>query len=49
MFCCRHDSDQDGVVTVKEVSLICRTIGFNPPEAELQAPHPAYWKEQTFL
>ena len=33
---CRLDSDQDGAVSVKEVSLVCRAIGFNPPEAELQ-------------
>ena len=32
----RYDSDNDGVVTVKEVSLVFRSIGYNPTEAELQ-------------
>ena len=32
----RCDNDNDGVVSVREVSQVCRTIGFNPPEAELQ-------------
>ena len=32
----RFDSDNDGVVSVKEVSLVFRSIGCNPTEAELQ-------------
>jgi len=32
----RFDSDNDGVVSVREVSLVFRSIGYNPTEAELQ-------------
>ena len=39
----RWDNDNDGVVSVKEVSQVCRTIGFNPPEAELQVGQTKYF------
>ena len=32
----RHDTDQDGVVSIREVALVFRSIGCNPTEAELQ-------------
>ena len=35
-FVFRHDTDQDGVVSIREVALVFRSIGCNPTEAELQ-------------
>ena len=32
----RYDSDCDGVVSVREVALVFRCMGYNPTEAELQ-------------
>ena len=32
----RFDSDQDGVVSVREVAMVFRSIGCSPTEAELQ-------------
>ena len=32
----RYDSDKDGVVSVREVALVFRSMGYNPTEAELQ-------------
>ena len=43
----RCDTDKDGVVSVKEVSQVCRIIGFNPPEAELQVCHEKIKHTQT--
>ena len=34
---------------MREVSLICRTIGFNPPEAELQAKLLALLEEENIF
>ena len=36
LFVFRHDTDQDGVVSIREVALVFRSIGCNPTEAELQ-------------
>eukprot|EP00091_Calanus_sinicus_P007894 TRINITY_DN19243_c0_g1_i1.p1 TRINITY_DN19243_c0_g1~~TRINITY_DN19243_c0_g1_i1.p1 ORF type:complete len:114 (-),score=25.77 TRINITY_DN19243_c0_g1_i1:29-370(-) len=32
----RYDTDNDGVVSTKEVAQVFRSIGYNPTEAELQ-------------
>ena len=32
----RFDSDQDGVLSVREVAMVFRSIGCSPTEAELQ-------------
>lgn len=32
----RYDSDNDGVVSVRELALVFRSMGYNPTEAELQ-------------
>ena len=45
MFFSRFDSDEDGVVSCKEVGKILRNLGYNPSDAELQVQ---YWVGKSF-
>ena len=38
----RFDSDQDGVLSVREVAMVFRTIGCSPTEAELQVQYNSF-------
>ena len=44
----RFDSDQDGVVSVREVAMVFRSIGCSPTEAELQVNHDRQEKMEIF-